>query len=871
MDLSTLPPPVSEFDNQRTKACFTVRSANSPSYTLTCRPGERKPNCFLEEGQGAEEVERRERYTRMHTGTDSTTKGENHPVTGYQARTGSRSRVQCEEEETSGYGMSTELNQNGTAVKPITEFGTEINKTCNPGSESQGQTDWRRSNRASRSKSLNLGAGTSATDRGKLADIFVLPTKRGRDEPRTGIESLRARFVSSIQSHNSVGTSHVEKSPGSLVSRALERTSKGNSLPTRLRSLSGPCSIIRETTSSFGPKGGQSIMERIEKLYGSAGFSKTEDFSTIRDFTPATSHHRETTTDSLNSPQQRSYEWASGGTFPRRFSSEVKRSPSQSRTPFSLTQKDTPGSETSLLPQTTRTWERSSGVQGQGQTQGKYPEVGGLNGGRGFEEMSTRSLDRARSRYSTAAQVRSTRAAAGLTPSPHSKGFFEEERSVSLRDLSGLREGSGDGSMDQDGMKGETNGIRGTLTERKEQTDDVAKEKTESKSRFTDEDVFDPNPQNVTAKSMERKKFPERLSAASAASVRNKINQFEALTQRSHGLATGQALLPRRAFSAPTHLSWAHEGVQKSRSAKEIGGLRNKWEGLEEKREAGDGTEERVTGGRPKLGSYRSLSVDEIEQRLGRKEREGNYLVESEGKEMNSVNNCPDVSKYSNLKTTLDIPLNGGAKKKSRNFYIDEVDLYRTSSPEEASERPPSLRLSISAGVQKTTTPPRVASPVSDDDITPTNSPINSPFLTTTTEPENIIPTGKIPKQDSPLLPRALATSSHSDLPDLFSLEVNTALPNGRKQRLDLDAWVAGLKPNIMIWNDEDDDYDDDDDDESTQRDEDSNYDSDSGESSVTITSNMSQLDHKSFCVRWVLSYITFMIGIIPSHNFSNG
>lgn len=73
----------------------------------------------------------------------------------------------------------------------------------------------------------------------------------------------------------------------------------------------------------------------------------------------------------------------------------------------------------------------------------------------------------------------------------------------------------------------------------------------------------------------------------------------------------------------------------------------------------------------------------------------------------------------------------------------------------------------------------------------------------------------------------------------------------------DLNAWVAGLNTKIKVWNDEDDSEDDD---ESTQRDEDSNYDSDSGESSVTITSNMSQSDHRSFCVRWVLLYLYYQI-----------
>ncbi|KAM6935591.1 uncharacterized protein PEZ65_005931 [Lycodopsis pacificus] len=524
---------------------------------------------------------------------------------------------------------------------------------------------------------------------------------------------------------------------------------------------------------------------------------------------------------------------------------------------FTWTQKDTTGSETSFLPRTTRTRERLSGVQWPGQIQGQYSEVGGVNSSRGLEEMGTRSLDRARSRCSKAAQIRSARAAAGITSPPHSNSFLGEDRTVSLRDLSGLREGraSGNGSTDHEGMKGKTDGIQGALSEgterleeQGEKTDEVAKEKTELMSSCTDE-VFDSNPPKVTMKSIERKTFPGRLSAASAASVRNKINQFEALTQ---SLATGQAPMPRRAFSVPTPLSWAHEGVKKSGSAKAIGGSRHKWEGLNEGGEAGDETEEKVTGGGKTLGSNRSSSLDENGLRSGRSERERDDLVENEGEEMDSTNNCADFGKYSSLKTTLEIPLNGGAQRKYRNFYVDETDFYRTSSPEEA----PSLQLSNSAGVQKTT-PLRVTSPVSDEDKTPTNSPNNSPFLTPTTQPENVFSiahsknestsvltqAAKIPKEDSLLLPRPLATSSYSNLSDLILPDVNTAHPHGKKRLLDLNAWVAGLKTNIMVWDDEEDFEDDDD--ESTQWDDDS----DSGESSVTIMSNMSQSDHKSFCV----------------------
>ncbi|XP_059195761.1 uncharacterized protein LOC131976653 [Centropristis striata] len=826
MDLSMLPNPVSEYDKQRTGARFTVRSANSPSYSLTRRPGVRKPRGCSEEKESADNVGDREGYG-MKTGTNGTHKEEDRTATGYQARTGSV-KGQSEELETSKHQK---LNQNG--AETITEFGTDRSGSFKPASESRGRTDWRRYELPSRTQSLDRRAGTSSPDQGKMADM--LSTRRGLDERRAGL-SWR------LQAYNFAGTSNV-RDPVSQMSQTVDRASRGHSLPIRLRSLSGPGSSVIGAASSLGPQGGQSIMERIEKLYGSAGLGKTEDFSKSRDYSTF-KHDR-----------------ASGGTFPRRFSSGERSSlsPVQSRLSFTWTQKDTSSSDALLSPGPSRTRQRLSAVQWQGPTQGRFSEEGGDNWG-------TRSLDRVRSRYSVAAQIRSARAAAGNTSPLLSNTFSGAERSASLRDLSVLRERRASGSKNQGEVKGETNGTNETLRERtvwleeqENDTDDGSKEKTELKCSSTDEDVFESNPQKITVKTTERKKVPERLSSSSAVSVRNKINQFEALSQRTQGLATGQALMPRRAFSVPTQLSRAHDGVKKSGSAKAIGGSRYK--GLKEGEEAGYEMEEKATGAGKKLGSNRSLSVDEVGLRLGQREREGDDLDDNEGEDSGD-NHGKDLGEYSRFKSTLEIPLNGGAEKQNGSFYIDETDFHKISSPEEENKRPPSSLLSDDSGtsavVQKTTPP---TSPVSDEDRTPTNSPKSSPFLSPIThlgsstpfadsgnKSSSILAEGaKTPKQDSPPLPHPLASSSNSNLPDLISPDVRSAHPNGKKQVLDLEAWVAGLNPTIKVWNDDEDDYEDDD--ESTQRDEDSNYDSDSGESSVTITSHMSQSDHKSFCV----------------------
>lgn len=726
MDLSLLP--TSDYNKERTATRFTVRSANSPSYSLSRRPGVRK----------------REEAGECHA--NGTNKEED---SGCQARTRSRVQGQSEEKET-------KLNQNGTAERTTPEVET------NPESESRGRTEWRRNNLPSRSKSLDWRAGVQSPDRA---------TKRGRDVSKwaAGLEEGKevkggtiGRVTSSLQGYNSAGASGIRD----WNQQILDRTSRGQTLPSRLR--------LTETSSSVGPKGGQSILERIQKLYGSAGFGK-------------------------DSPIPETI----GGTFPRRFSSgDTVKSPVQKM----WMQKDTVSSEASLSPGRSQTRERSPGRQRQGQIQSRYPEEGAGSWGTRFVESGTRSLDRARSRCTVAAQIRAAR---GINATAQLDSFLEE---------ASLKDSEKDDSKAKLGQI-ETRGINGR------DTDDAANVKTDFKA--ADEDVFETNPHKTTP--TEKKKFTETFS--SSASVRNKINQFEALTQR----AGSQVVMPRRTYSVPTQLSRGHDGVKKSRSAKEINRLR---EGFE----VGDKAKEKLTGTGKKL-SERSLSVDEVGLRLGKKEETGS--------------DSDDFGKYSKLKNTLEIPLNGGAEKRSRNFYFDETDLVKVSSPEETNEKETN-----DAASQKTT-PSEITSPVSDDDKTPTNPPDLSPFISpaedatpTADKTENestsiSTPAVKPPAPDSsPPHPHPLATSSHSNLPDLVSPDVKTSNPKGKKRVMDLNAWVAGLNPDFKGWNDnEDDDYDEDDDDESTQKDEDSNYDSDSGESSVTVTSNMSQSDRRSFCM----------------------
>uniref|UniRef100_A0A3Q3IMB4 PDZ domain-containing protein n=1 Tax=Monopterus albus TaxID=43700 RepID=A0A3Q3IMB4_MONAL len=303
MDLSLLPTPANEYNKQRTGAHFTVRSASSPSYSLTHRSSGRIARSFSEEKrESTKGVRERERYG-THAGINDTNKQED-PITEYQAWTGSCYDVKGQEKETSGHKMSAKLNQNGTTDKTITEFGI---KSENPTPASQERPEQRRNDLLS--KNLSPDWSTSG-------DMSMWSSKQREDitrqageleERRTGVESTRDMVMSSIQAYNSGGASTVaqERSPVSHISQTMDRTSKGLSLPSRLKPQPALGSKFTATATSFGSKGGQSILERIEKLYGSAGFGKAEDYSKIRDFsTPGTT---------LSPPQQKSYDRAEGG------------------------------------------------------------------------------------------------------------------------------------------------------------------------------------------------------------------------------------------------------------------------------------------------------------------------------------------------------------------------------------------------------------------------------------------------------------------------------------------------------------------------------------------------------------------------------
>ncbi|KAM4568050.1 uncharacterized protein V3H82_012281 isoform 1-T2 [Fundulus diaphanus] len=764
-----LHPSTNENIPQKTSGRFTVRSANSPSYSLTRNPGMRKRP------------------------TAQSVKGTNG----------------ANKKEDIGVAHQTELNQNGTAERKHPENGTDVEGT--PTVCSEGRTEGRRCNLTSRSMSLSWRAGVRNPPQNARAGTSTLLGKRTAGdfkEQRTENENMSIGRTCSLKGFKYVGPSHTEVN-SSVNQDFADRASKVSSHPVKFRSESPPQAV-------------QSIQERIQKLFESAG------------------------------------ERAVGGTFPRRFSSSEDYSPVQKTVPSIWAQKKAnhTSTETLVPPEIVEFNGRSTGTLRQGQLNSKYLEED--KWGRETLDMGTKSLDRFRSRNTAAARIRSARAAAGMSQSQTIVGdttsTFQQEGAI----------------INQEDCRADTTErikVQGRTKERDEET----KQQTELKGGIKEGDVFETNPGKGSLQSTERNMLSE--SRTSSASVRNKISQFEALTQR----ATSQVQITRRSFSVPTQLYKAQEGVKKSGSGTDIGERSYKWETNKD-----SWIEERKN-----TGAERSLSVDETGISLGKSETAGSNLFDKS-------KNClfGDLGKYSSLKKKLQIPLNERAQPQRRFFCFDETDFIKHSpAPNTKDSNIKDMTMntvSLTHGSDMQPRPPcEISSPVSDDEKTPTNTPLNtSPFLSPVKEPESIFPIGdntgppvigqenKHEDRDSTLLPPTTPSqnsesdvfithedktedkdsphlppdrSSQNNWSEVFNPNVKTELLKGRKQLTDLKAWIAGLNPDYKYW----DEYmeESEDDDESTQKDNDSNYDSDSGDSSATITSNVSQSDNRSFSV----------------------
>ncbi|XP_061885887.1 uncharacterized protein si:dkey-92i15.4 isoform X1 [Entelurus aequoreus] len=808
MDVSLLPTPVTEYTNSRGLACFTVSSANSPSNSLTRRPGVRRDRASSAEVVArAEDVEERGKQTGL---IGSSKRGRliddqdlrTDLISDFQTKTSSgiNGKSRNEENELSGSIVSSSLTHNDTIDKKATDFCINRSRNYNPTSESETRTDWRKSNLTSRSRSVDWRSGARSPDRGtQRHDVSEWSSEENKLKERDTI-GLRGRSMSSFRA--SAGGSQGSSIPRNYLEQTSEAMDGENSFPLKLKS--SPEAICEREAGSIGTIRGQSILERIEKLYGS---SKSDDLSKFRTFVSSEKGVLNVLPSSCDEEK--------GGTFPRRGSSVEKSyySPVDTNGSYTGTHLDTnvPDFNSSPGP---KTWAKLPVGHWQERIYGRYSDVGGVSGVTG--SMETMSLDRARSRNTIANQIRMARTA---------------QSNTLLEQTSPSRVGSGSIDLGRESWqreKTETSRINRTQRRFTQEKGNVTGE-ADLKGSYEDE--FGSLRQNFRENTLGYTGTSETLSPL--VSVRNKINQFEALTQRSQGFVKDQGALPRRALSVPTRLNSDHDGLKSEATigSHHIG-----------QREKGRKAEEKVGEGQLISQSQRSWSVDDSEKWVR------DDLAKKEWTSIDRVNKYTvrNFSEYSRLKHTpkshqKEDPLH------YTNLHLDEPDLCKVSSDKDwrstNTELPsdPEPRPYAELSGIKNVKPPLILLAVTDDEKTPTNTPNHSPLcspVSLLTNTPLLVPTEKEIRRGPSTTMRPLAASSRSNLADLMFPDVTDVDAKGKKV-LDLDAWVAGWK----AWRN------DDDDDASTQKDDNSNYDSDSGESSVTITSHMSLSDRRSFSV----------------------
>nr|XP_061838568.1 uncharacterized protein LOC133620925 [Nerophis lumbriciformis]XP_061838569.1 uncharacterized protein LOC133620925 [Nerophis lumbriciformis]XP_061838570.1 uncharacterized protein LOC133620925 [Nerophis lumbriciformis]XP_061838571.1 uncharacterized protein LOC133620925 [Nerophis lumbriciformis]XP_061838573.1 uncharacterized protein LOC133620925 [Nerophis lumbriciformis]XP_061838574.1 uncharacterized protein LOC133620925 [Nerophis lumbriciformis] len=814
MDVSLLPTPVTEYTNSRGLACFTVSSANSPSNSLTRRPGVRRDRASSAEVVArAEDIEERGKQTGL---IGSSKRGRliddqdlrTDLISDFQTKTSSgiNGKSRNEENELSGSIVSSSLTHNDTIDKKATDFGINRSRNYNPTSESETRTDWRKSNLTSRSRSVDWRSGARSPDRGtQRHDVSEWSSEENKLKESDTI-GLKGRSMSSFRA--SAGGSQGRSIPRNYLEQTSEAMDGENSFPLKLKS--SPEAICEREAGSIGTIRGQSILERIEKLYGS---SKSDDLSKFRTF--VSSEKDRCDGKGVLKVLPSSCDEEKGGTFPRRGSAVEKSyySPVDTNGSYTGTHLDTnvPGFNSSPGP---KTWAKLPVGHWQERIYGRYSDVGGVSGVTG--SMETMSLDRARSRNTIANQIRMAQTA---------------QSNTLLEQTSPSRVGSGSIDLGRESWqreKTETSRINRTQRRFTQEKGNVTGE-ADLKGSYEDE--FGSLRQNFRENTLGYTGTSETLSPL--VSVRNKINQFEALTQRSQGFVKDQGALPRRALSVPTRLNSDHDGLK---SESTIGSHHFG------QREKGRKAEEKLGEGQLISQSQRSWSVDDSEKWVR------DDLAKKEWTTIDRVNKYTvrNFSEYSRLNNTpkshqKEDPLH------STNLHLDEPDLCKVSSDKDwrstNTELPndPEPRPYAELSGIKNVKPTLILLAVTDDDKTPTNTPNHSPLcspVSLLTNTPLLVPTEKENRRGPSTTMRPLAASSRSNLADLMFPDVTDVDAKGKKV-LDLDAWVAGWK----AWRN------DDDDDASTQKDDNSNYDSDSGESSVTITSHMSLSDRRSFSV----------------------
>lgn len=935
-------------------ARFTVRSANSLSRSsLGVRSANlpRQRHVFEEEAGGAE----REEAKQGKTAGEQSARGVSvvqQPHTPSENRVGmdvrergrapSRVKFTPDTKMANDTGATRGSSSSSTTNDAKPRLGSD---TDDPGKASssrvgstRGRSEWRTESMQSRSKSLDWRGGVESRGRAGIQDSTGASSRRAESLERRGVTngSLDRRafykdcaevgsLSSRIEAYRAAsgsekltptlgegitGTSSLRLN--SRVVRTLDRTGGERSLPLRLRSQdslkspvegSNPWRRSSQDHLALGGSsktnevtGNQTILDRIEKLYGMSG---PDDSKAKRHSAPVGDWLDNLPSDFNSTPGQRKlssdivfssytphgprsqmpHSIEKGGTFPRSFSQSDRKSfDDQPYFSQSISRKDP--SPTQSTPVTLSSRYRGRSVERKALD---HPEVG----------LYTKSLDRARSRLSATAQSKHLREAE--TPSKESstdtvtlrlkgtsvvkdRSLKEEGSKITMDkdgtsrkakesvtanrgDESGCKFGKSDGldkhsrAKDSQGTSAMQNSKIPQANVGKNPTKVYSSDKSfvfsSSKTQTTpakgssdgaeDEDVFDTH---INAMKQDNEKI--KGNNPSMDSVRNTIHKFEALAQQSQ--TASQCLKSRRFFSTPEDPK-DRGGLKKSESDHAL---------------ARRTQEERNT--QNKAWIARSFSVDEagLKQDNCDKSEVGSKIgtIKSSSKDFKSIVD-PQKDIYQRRKD-MDEPDSSTSATAIKNTFTVRGSVksnsflpYLKNNHNNNSNGRTTFEGHDSATLKNISKVSEADNDEKEDDAdkTPTNSPDRLPLLPgfygqLPAEPKpqvssvnNIHP---LPDADSgPPTPPNSTLSTRGLLLNHDPKGLTDCPPLDRLSLLDKVGDSGPFSTAVARWSSDEEDEEEEDD--GTQKDENSDYDSDSGESSVTITSNMSR---RSFSVR---------------------
>uniref|UniRef100_A0A8B9HV95 PDZ domain-containing protein n=1 Tax=Astyanax mexicanus TaxID=7994 RepID=A0A8B9HV95_ASTMX len=774
--------------------------------------------------------------------------------------------------------------------------------------KTRGRTEWRRANLSNRSKSLDWRGIEREKENQTVAIIDSTDFKILRrseslqengpgsspkpNEPASPTNSVSLR----IQAYNAIGQGKQSSSSATLspvfsgsssvrfsrVALALDRASSGQSLPSRLKrnesqdstegrkspwwlseqgspkSSQAEAQLFSQVNESKVTEitGNKTIMDRIGKLYG---FNASEE---------------NTDANSRDNIRAKRYSAPVGDWL---YNSEAVDSnlshwsPKKDGSDFT----STPDISSSVLPNknNVRTdttspvsmWSREKPLEKD--STGLMAKSGcnvKTQLGEPVARLETYSLDRARSRNSPAALSRALRT---QESSGSSSGSSTPEKTMQLiRQESIMKEVEKDRQVNR--TTDNSTPVRVPETSPRKQVNDspgiysLGKEATgQPKSHFSrsvtvdsdrykgNEDVFELG--SSTLPRMKRLSFQEKGQVQSLDLVRNAIHKFETLAHQNQ--SPSQTIRTRRTFSVPEKTNLVF-GVSKSNSDKSL----NEWRGV--------------------WNTKNSFSKSNAKEDISRSSPDQKQLDKSapvQSKELNiTLYNIKD-----NIKTSvINRPVDAKDHSKDSPTNIKNIELTaETARPHLSVALPQNTSIKSNPSTD-------VSHPKPKDSVRSQSQRAN---LSDAKDEANLqiqeFPQGnsttKSVKETTPVFPDSVpsfssikdsktsstANSTHPKLPSipLVDSTVTTPAPStlrdlnnicgtrDEKVAAKVSRWIANKGDGVhatVYDSDDDDELDDEEDTEGTERGDES----DSGESSVTITSNTSQSDHRSFSLSFV-------------------